>query len=117
MQTRTKNGTRLPVNARYGYKKGKDGRLEVDPEAAKVVKMIFQMAAEGTSFADITRELNRQAIATCDEQKLSRGDQVQFQRFDTIKKKHWSPTTVSAIVRDEIYIGTRIWGKTRCSNV
>ena len=89
--------------------------LEVDPEAAKVVKMIFQMAAEGTSFADITRELNRQAIATCDEQKLSRGDQVQFQRFDTIKKKHWSPTTVSAIVRDEIYIGTRIWGKTRCS--
>ena len=115
MQTRTKNGTRLPVNARYGYKKGKDGRLEVDPEAAKVVKMIFKMAAEGTSFADITRELNRQAIATCDEQKLSRGDQVQFQRFDTIKKKHWSPTTVSAIVRDEIYIGTRIWGKTRCS--
>ena len=115
LQTRTRNGTRLPVNARYGYKKGKDGRLEVDPEAAKVVKMIFQMAAEGTSFADITRELNRQAIATCDEQKLSRGDQVQFQRFDTIKKKHWSPTTVAAIVRDEIYIGTRIWGKTRCS--
>lgn len=97
LQTRTRNGTRLPVNARYGYKKGKDGRLEVDPEAAKVVKMIFQMAAEGTSFADITRELNRQAIATCDEQKLSRGDQVQFQRFDTIKKKHWSPTTVSQL--------------------
>ena len=115
LQTRTRNGTRLPVNARYGYKKGKDGRLEVDPEAAKVVKMIFKMAAEGTSFADITRELNRQAIATCDEQKLSRGDQVQFQRFDTIKKKYWSPTTVAAIVRDEIYIGTRIWGKTRCS--
>ena len=75
------------------------------------MKMIFQMAVEGTSFADITRELNRQAIATCDEQKLSRGDQVQFQRFDTIKKKHWSATTVAAIVRDEIYIGTRIWGK------
>ena len=72
MQTRTKNGTRLSVNARYGYKKGKDGRLEVDPEAAKVVKMIFQMAAEGTSFADITRELNRQAIAACDEQVAKR---------------------------------------------
>ena len=115
LQTRTRNGTRLPVNARYGYKKGKDGRLEVDPEAAKVVKMIYRIAAEGTSIADITRELNRQEIVTCDEQKLSRGDQVQFQRFETIKKKHWSPTTVAAIVRDEIYIGTRIWGKTRCS--
>ena len=86
MQTRMKNGTRLPVNARYGYKKGKDGRLEIDPDAAEVVKMIFQMAAEGTSFAEITRELNRRGIATCDEQKLSRGDQVQFRRFDTIKK-------------------------------
>ena len=43
-------------------KKGKDGRLEVDPEAAKVVKMIFQMAAEGTSFADITRELNPNVV-------------------------------------------------------
>ena len=46
----------------------------------------FSDGSGGTSFADITRELNRQAIATCDEQKLSRGDQVQFQRFDTIKK-------------------------------
>ena len=53
MQTRTRNGTRLPVNARYGYKKGKDGRLEVDPEPAKVVKMIFKMAAEGTIFVTI----------------------------------------------------------------
>lgn len=115
IQTRMKNGTRLPVNARYGYRKGKDGRLEVDPEAAKVVKMIFQMAADGISFADITRELNRQEIATCDEQKASRGEQIQFQRFDTIKKKRWNPTTVASIIRDEIYIGTRIWGKTRCS--
>lgn len=115
MQTRTKNGTRLPVNARYGYRKGKDGRLEVDPDAAKVVKMIFEMAADGMSFADITRELNRREINTCDEQKASRGEQVQFQRFETIRKKRWNPTTVSAIIRDEIYIGTRIWGKSRCS--
>ena len=106
MQTRMKNGTRLPVNARYGYRKGKDGRLEVDPDAAKVVKMIFQMAAEGLSFAEITRELNKQEIATCDEQKMSRGEQVQFRRFDTIMKKRWNPTTVSAIIRDEIYIGS-----------
>ena len=35
--------------------RAKDGRLEVDPDAAKVVKMIFQMAAEGMSFAEITR--------------------------------------------------------------
>ena len=82
----------------YGYRKSEEDhhQLIVDEEAAEHLKSIF-------------------SITTCDEQKLSRGDQVQFQRFDTIKKKHWSPTTVAAIVRDEIYIGTRIWGKTRCS--
>lgn len=85
LQTRTRNGTRLPVNARYGYKKER-WKAGSRSGGCKVVKMIFKMAAEGTSFADITRELNRQAIATCDEQKLSRGDQVQFQRFDTIKR-------------------------------
>ena len=66
--------------------RAKDGRLEIDPDSAKVVKMIFQMAAEGMSFAEITRELNKQEIATCDEQKMSRGEQVQFRRFDTIMK-------------------------------
>ena len=38
LQTRTRNGTRLPVNARYGYKKGKNGRLEVDPEVLQILQ-------------------------------------------------------------------------------
>ena len=102
MQSRIKNGTRLPVNARYGYREGKDGRLEVDPDAAKVVKMIFQMAAEGLSFAEITRELNRQEIATCDERKMSRGEQIQFRRFDTIMKTRCSMHTGhNAVLNDE----------------
>ena len=102
MQSRIKNGTRLPVNARYGYRKGKDGRLEVDPDAAKVVKMIFQMAAEGLRFAEITRELNRQEIATCDERKMSRGEQIQFRRFDTIMKTRCSMHTGhNAVLNDE----------------
>jgi hypothetical protein len=78
---------KIYLNARYGYAKGKDGKLVVDPEAAKVVQMIFQMDAEGMSFVDITRELNKGEIATCDERKESRGEQIQFQRFETIRKK------------------------------
>jgi DNA invertase Pin-like site-specific DNA recombinase len=115
IQTRTKNGTRLPVKARYGYMKGKDGRLEIDPEAAKVVQKIFRMAADGSSFAEITRYLNREGIATCDEQNLSKGETCNLPRFENIKKKSWSSSTVSGIIRDEIYLGTRIWGKTRNS--
>lgn len=50
-------------------KKEKDGRLEVDPEAAKVVKMIFQMAAEQNELSD----------------KIKLKDFLGIQKFDTEK--------------------------------
>ena len=46
------------------------------------------MAAEGTSFADITRELNRQAIAACDEQVAKRIANV---RCYNLYKCKWIP--------------------------
>lgn len=115
METRMKNGTRNPVQARFGYRKRKDGSIEIEPESAKIVKMIFEMAANGDSFAEITRELNRLEIPTCVEMKEAQGVKTSFQKFDTIKKQRWNATTVSGIVRDEIYIGTRIWGKSKCN--
>ena len=50
-------------------KKEKDGRLEVDLEAAKVVKMIFQMAAEQNELSD----------------KIKLKDFLGIQKFDTEK--------------------------------
>ena len=50
------------------------------------------MAAEGTSFADITRELNRQAIAACDEQVAKRIANVHC--YDVYKGK-WIPDSES----------------------
>ena len=44
------------------------------------------MAAEGTSLADITRELNRQAIAACDEQVAKRIANV---LFDNVYECKW----------------------------
>ena len=115
LRTRQRNGTQTPVRAKFGYKKRKDGKLVVDPEAAVVVKNIFEMAAKGASFAEITRTLNDARVLTIDEYMESAGNAINFQRFDTITKKMWSPTTVSGIIRDEIYQGVRIWGRTKCS--
>lgn len=115
MDTRSKNGTRLPVKARYGYRKGKDGRLEKDPEAAEVVKMVFELAAEGDSFAEIARKLNLRGVPSIEEYKRCLGEKSNVRMFDTVKKSRWSPSSVAGIVRDELYIGVRIWGKTRCS--
>ncbi len=58
----------------YGYRKGKGWKIgNVIRDAAKVVKMIFQMAAEGMSFAESQGNRTNRKIATCDERKISRG--------------------------------------------
>lgn len=115
LRTRQRNGTQTPVRAKFGYKKDKDGKLVIDPDAAVVVKNIFEMAAKGVTFAEITRTLNDARVLTIDEYMENAGKPVNFQRFDTITKKMWSPTTVSGLIRDEIYLGVRIWGRTKCS--
>ena len=48
--------------AAYGYKKSERDRhiLEIDPEAAQVVRSIFQWRVMGLKYSQITRELRRQ---------------------------------------------------------
>lgn len=54
----------------YGYQKSADGRMEPDPEAAAVVKLIFQLSSEGINATEITRELFKRGIPTPGEYKL-----------------------------------------------
>ena len=56
----------------YGYRKSADGRMEPDPEAAAVVQLIFQLAAEGINATAITRELFRRSIPTPGQYKAAR---------------------------------------------
>lgn len=55
--------------------KGKDesGSLEVDPEAAEVVKEIFSMRLKGIGPALIARELNSRGILCPTDYRLSKG--------------------------------------------
>ena len=55
----------------YGYRKSADGRMEPDPEAAAVVQLIFQLAAEGINATAITRELFRRNIPTPGQYKVA----------------------------------------------
>jgi len=93
----------------YGYKKGADGRMEPDPEAAEIVRLIFQMSAEGGSGAEIARRLTARHIPTPAEYKASKGD-----HGHDISRTHgiWNSTTVLNILTDERYTGTYVMGKT-----
>ena len=82
----------------YGYQKVyvQDGakkrpRLELDPPADAVVRRIFGMALQGHSNLDITKTLNSEGIPN------SNG-------------KRWLKTTIHAMLTNEAYTGTLVWG-------
>ena len=92
----------------YGYRKSADGRMEPDPEAAEVVRLIFQLSADGVNAAEITRELYQRGIPTPGEYKAAHGNHTH-----DISRTHgiWSSSTVLRMLEDERYIGTYVIGK------
>ena len=92
----------------YGYRKSADGRMEPDPEAAAVVQLIFQLAAEGINATAITRELFRRNIPTPGQYKAARGNHTH-----DISRCHgiWSTSTILRILEDERYTGVYVIGK------
>ena len=92
----------------YGYCKSADGRMEPDPEAAAVVLLIFQLAADGKNAPSIAKELYKRGIPTPAEYKIAKG-----QKTHDISRTHgiWCDSTIVRYLADERYTGTYIIGK------
>ena len=75
-----------------GYRRIADGSLEIIPEEAEIVKMIFADYLNGMGKLAIANQLNEQGILT------KNGNQ-------------WSPESVMRILRNEKYAGTMILQK------
>lgn len=100
--------------APYGYIKSAENRhqLVIDPEAAEVVRMIYNWYAEGISASGITKRLNALHIPTPSEYKTQRGCKGFVSHSSGGKKLGtWSITTINSILRDEVYIGNLVQGK------
>ena len=86
------------VNVNYnrflGYTKGEDGKLEIVPEEAEVVKRIYREYLEGGSTISIAKGLEHDGIKTGDG------------------KTKWYGTTVQKILSNEKYIGDALLQKT-----
>jgi site-specific DNA recombinase len=72
----------------YGYRSAGQGRLDVDPEQAEIVRRIFEAAKRGAGVRRIARELNEAGIAS------PRG-------------KRWSGQGVAGILANPVYRGER----------
>lgn len=84
----------LPYKRFLGYKKGDDGRPEIVPEEAEVVRDIYRMFLDGKTIRTIADELTRRGIKTPGG------------------KDNWAVSTVKSILSNEKYKGDALRQKT-----
>jgi len=103
-----KRGEYQSVVCNYGYYKGANGKLEIDEEAAEVVRLIFHLALKIKNAQKIVEALYERKIPTPGEYKAIRGKSGHdLSRCNGI----WQRSTILRILEDERYIGTYIMGK------
>lgn len=90
-----KDGTSQLYNRRcFGYRKNKNGDLEIYPEEAEIVKLIFNLYLQGNSILSIIKELESKEIVT------------------PSGKKKWCNQAIVKILTNEKYIGNVLLKKT-----
>ena len=88
----------LPWSSFLGYEKGEDGLPKTVPEEAEIVRLIFSLFMNGGTYCSIAKELTKRGI------KTPKG------------KDRWQSVTVSNILTNETYRGSKRLQKTFCTN-
>ena len=83
----------LPYSRFLGYRKGKDGKPEIVPEEAEIVRMIYSQFMQGASIRGIADNLMKQGIKTPGG------------------KERWLHTTIVSILENEKYKGDALLQK------
>ena len=83
----------IPYQYFLGYRKGEDGKPEIVPEEAEIVREIFRMSLNGASVREIADELTARGIPTAK------------------KCKKWHSSTISKRLRNEKYKGDALCQK------
>lgn len=96
------NGEFVYGTAPYGYRKGaKKNTIVIDPEAAGIVRQIFQWAADGVMVTSIAKRLNESGVTSPSEYlKAVRG------KYKT--RPHWSYESIRNILLNRIYTGDTV---------
>lgn len=88
-----KEGKSISKNPPYGYLRDKNLKLYADPDKSWVVEKIFQMIIGGFGRSQISNELYKLNIPSPSGQEA------------------WNVSSVSEVVKNEVYIGSLIWGR------
>ncbi len=99
----------------YGYRKdaADKHRLQVDEEAAWVVRAIFDWFLAGKSKNAIARQLNELGIPCPSAYKRQQGMKYHNPSDRDGSPKFWQPSTVSRILQNPCYAGHMVQGRYR----
>lgn len=115
LAAKRKRGEFVGSFAPYGYKKGEGadrGRLVIDPEAAGIVRRIFDCRIGGMSAGGIADMLN-ESFVPCPLEYFRVEGQVRSANFQRGEKAAWSARIILRILANDVYAGTLVQGKTR----
>lgn len=100
--------------APYGYAIDPNNKhhLIIDEETAPNVRLIFDMYIQGNGYRKIVQELNSRGILSPSAYKRQTGSKYVNSNADASNAKGlWTQSTIAAILRNEMYTGTLVQGK------
>ena len=112
-RARAKAGMYLGSRAPFGYLKDPNDRhhLIVDPEAADVVRSIFQMFAEGIGYVRMTKILRERKILN-PQAYFNQNNPDYYKNSDYWRKPFdWHATSIRAILNNPVYLGKVVFGR------
>ena len=100
--------------ASYGYRKDPNDHscLLIDETAAAIVRDIFDWFISGTSVLGIAKRLNEQGVPNPSAYKRQQGMNYRHPTSDRLDDL-WPDSSVRRILRNPLYTGTMVQGKTR----
>lgn len=112
LNSKKRQGKFVGAFAAYGYKKDANDRnkLIIDEPAADIVRTIFKLYLEGYGLTRIAQYLNDREIPCPSEYKRLNGDNY-LPRQQGLKGKIWRDTSVCSILKNEVYCGDLVQGK------
>lgn len=110
--TKMHEGNYIGNFAPYGYKKDPNNKnhLILDDESAAVVKKIFDMGEKGHAPIEIARYLNNIGILTPSQYRCKNNPNLNIDNYS--KRKEWTSATICKILRNAVYLGNTVQGKT-----
>lgn len=101
IRTKQKRGQFVGSLPPYGYSKGPDGKLIINPDTAPIVCRIFIMKAAGLGNASICKKLNSENIPCPNKYRYLTGLARSKKYANTI----WIASTIAAILQNPAYYG------------